>query len=292
MRKIAFATCSRFPNLTEDDRSAIEHLEQHGIQVYPLVWDAGEQRGHDFECIVIRSCWNYHLHPLQFLHWINQIQRQGIPLCNPASVIEWNLDKVYLRDLRERGVPIAPTVWLEKRAESNLTAILREQGWERAIVKPTVSASAFQTWQTSSAQAHSDQDRLEKLLEVAGVMVQRFVDEIQTRGEWSLVFFLKEYSHTVLKRAKLGDFRVQEYFGGFLDNIAPSASLISQAQRIVNLVEEPLLFARVDGVEIDGNFQLMELELIEPFLFLGRDALAPQRFAEAIAWFLKSRKSF
>ncbi len=90
-----------------------------------------------------------------------------------------------------------------------------------------------------------------------------------------------------MKRSKLGDFRVQEDFGGFLDNIAPSASLIEQAHRIVDLIEEPLLFARVDCVEIDGKFQLMELELIEPALFLRQNVLASQRFSEAIVSLLK-----
>ncbi|MGH9839731.1 MAG: ATP-grasp domain-containing protein, partial [Blastocatellia bacterium] len=203
-------------------------------------------------------------------------QAQGIPLWNPASVVEWNLDKAYLRHLGERGVSIPPTVWLEQQSEPNLSAILDEQGWEKAVVKPTVSATAFQTWITSPAQARSQQDRLEKLVETSGVMVQRFVDEIQTRGEWSLIFFHKEYSHAVLKRAKSGDFRVQHDFGGYLDDLAPSASLIEQAQRTVDLIEEPLLFARVDGVEIDGKFQLMELELIEPVLFLREDSLASQ----------------
>ncbi|MGH9845700.1 MAG: ATP-grasp domain-containing protein, partial [Blastocatellia bacterium] len=141
----------------------------------------------------------------------------------------------------------------------------------------------FQTWITSPAQARSQQDRLEKLVETSGVMVQRFVDEIQIRGEWSLIFFRKEYSHAVLKRAKPGDFRVQDDFGGYLDKLVPSASLIEQAQQIVDLIEEQLLFARVDGVEIDGKFQLMELELIEPALFLRQDSLASRRFADAIA---------
>ncbi|MGH9844112.1 MAG: ATP-grasp domain-containing protein, partial [Blastocatellia bacterium] len=148
MKKIAFATCSKFPNLTEDDRSVIEHLRQHRIEVQPLVWDSDDQRAHDFESIVIRSCWDYHLNPRQFLRWIRRTQAQGIPLWNPASVVEWNLDKAYLRYLGERGVSIPPTVWLEKKSEPNLSAILDEQGWEKAVVKPAVSATAFQTWIT------------------------------------------------------------------------------------------------------------------------------------------------
>ncbi|MBC7791540.1 MAG: hypothetical protein H7Z74_16455 [Anaerolineae bacterium] len=270
------------PSLTDDDRLVIQYLQNQGVQVEPLVWDSSPQRRRDFAGIVIRSCWDYHLKPQQFLHWLGQTVEQGIPLWNSARVVAWNLDKDYLRYLGEKGVPIPPTVWLEKNAKADLPAILGDQGWDNAVVKPTISATAFQTWITSPAQASSDQPKLEQMLARSGVMVQRFVEEIQTRGEWSFIFFLKKYSHAVLKRAKPGDFRVQNDFGGYLDVISPSASLIEQCQGIVDLIEEQLLFARVDGIEIDGKFQLMELELIEPLLFLGRDPMAPQRFSEAI----------
>ncbi len=274
-------------SLTDDDRLVIQYLQNEGVQVEPLVWDSSPQRTRDFAGIVIRSCWDYHLKPQQFLHWLGQTVEQEVPLWNSARVVAWNLDKNYLRYLGEKGVPIPPTVWLEKNAKANLRAILGEQGWENAVVKPSISATAFQTWITSPAQASSDQPKLEQMLAQSGVMVQRFVEEIQTRGEWSFIFFLKKYSHAVLKRARPGDFRVQNDFGGYLDDTSPSASLIEQCQRIVDLIEEQLLFARVDGIEIDGEFQLMELELIEPLLFLSRDSLAPQRFSEAILSVLK-----
>ena len=282
MKQIAFATSSQLPSLTDDDRLAIEWLQRQHVQVQPLVWDSRPQRARDYAGIVIRSCWDYHLKPQQFLDWLGQTEAQGVPLWNSARVAAWNLDKRYLQYLGERGVAIPPTVWLEKDSKANLFDILGEQGWENAVVKPTISATAFQTWITSPAQTGSDQPKLEQMLTRSGVMVQRFVEEIQTCGEWSFVFFLKKYSHAVLKRTRSGDFRVQNEFGGYLDDISPSASLIEQAQRIVDLTDEQLLFARVDGIEIEGKFQLMELELIEPLLFLGRDSRAPQRFSEAI----------
>lgn len=282
MKKIAFATSSQLPSLTDDDRLAVECLQRQGVQVEPLVWDSDLQRVRDFAGIVIRSCWDYHLKPQRFLHWLSQIEAQQVPLWNSLSVVAWNLDKSYLRHLGERGVAIPPTVWLQKNSQANLLAILNERGWEKAVVKPTISATAYQTWITSPAKAPSDQPALEEMLTRSGVMVQQFVDEIQTHGEWSFVFFLKKYSHAVLKRAKSGDFRVQDQFGGYLDDSSPSASLIAQAQLIVDVIEEPLLFARVDGIEIDGKFQLMELELIEPLLFLSQDPLASQRFSQAI----------
>jgi hypothetical protein len=113
-------------------------------------------------------------------------------------------------------------------------------------------------------------------------MVQRFVPAGRTGSEWSFMFFDKQYSHAVLKRPKPGDFRVQSDLGGYLDDATPPTALIAQAQRIVGLVEDSLLYARVDGVEGDGEFVLMELEFIDPVLFLVAAPLAPQRFAERI----------
>jgi hypothetical protein len=116
----------------------------------------------------------------------------------------------------------------------------------------------------------------------SGALIQKFIPEIRTNGEWSFIFFAGRFSHAVLKQPKEGDFRVQQRFGGYLNRTSPSACLIRQSQRIVALVGQPILFARVDGIEIEGELHLMELELIEPSLFLGEEPSSAQRFADAI----------
>jgi len=283
MKKIAFATCDKYPQLTEDDRLVMEPLRQLGIEVSPLIWDSADAQSRNPGGIVIRSCWDYHYRPRQFLRWIKQTDRQGDALWNPARVVEWNLDKIYLRDLKRLGVATPETVWLERNARADLQTVLEEQGWQKAVVKPLISATAFRTWVTSPETAKSEQIAFDKVLSESGAMVQRFVDEVRTRGEWSLIFFGGKYSHAVLKKPRVGDFRVQEEYGGQAESAAPAAPLIEQSQIIVALIPERLLFARVDAVDVDGRLWLMELELIEPVLFLNRDALAPRRFAEAIA---------
>jgi len=281
MRKIAFATCERLPDLTEDDRLMIGPLRRHSIEVSPLVWDSGDAQGPG--SIVIRSCWDYHYKPQQFLRWIRQTVGQGTTLWNPARVVGWNLNKAYLRDLKRQGVATPETVWLERGARARLRTVIEEQGWQKGVVKPLISATAFRTWVTSPETAKSEQGDFDEVLSESGAMVQRFVDEVQTRGEWSFMFFGGEYSHAVLKRPKAGDFRVQEEYGGYAESVKPAPPLIEQARGIIELVPGRLLFARVDAVEVDGSLWLMELELIEPHLFLSCDPLAPQRFAEAIA---------
>lgn len=282
MRKVAFVTYSDLPRLTEDDRLAIEPLRAEGAETEAVLWDADDVRWEEFDCVVMRSCWEYHLRVEEFSAWIDRMERMGVALWNPAPVIRSNMDKRYLEGLAKKGVAIAPSVWLEKGATINLEAVLNEHGWEQAVVKPTISMTAFKTWITSPARAGADEAAVREILKSSGVMIQRFVREVRTSGEWSFMFFWKKYSHSVLKRAKPGDFRVQNDFGGYLEDRSPPASLIEQAQRIVDLVEEPLLFARVDGIEVDGTLLLMELELIDPVLFLGADRHAARKFAGAI----------
>jgi hypothetical protein len=193
------------------------------------------------------------------------------------------LDKSYLRDLEQKGITIAPTDWIEKSGTVNLSDLLEAHNWAKAVVKPTISATAFQTFVTSPATAKKDQPSLDNILLHSGAMVQQFIEQIPTDGEWSFIFFNKEYSHAVLKRAKGGEFRVQQDFGGYLANdVLPSDALIKQAQTIVDHVEEPLLYARVDGVEQHGVLVQMELELIEPFLFFSSDFDSVVLFTNAL----------
>jgi hypothetical protein len=282
MREVAFATCAEHPALVEDDLLAIEPLRTRGIAVTPVVWDAPFDHPAE-RPVVIRSCWDYHRKKDAFLGWVRSLARKGVSLWNPASVVEWNHDKGYLRDLEAKGVPIPPTEWVKQGAELDLASLLADRGWPKAVVKPLVSASAWRTFVTEPRTAAADEPAWRELLRDSGGMVQPFLPEVQTSGEWSLLFFGGEYSHAVLKRPRPGDFRVQSELGGTVDLAPAPGPLLAAARRLLALVEEPLLFARVDALEVHGEFLLMELELIEPGLFLGKDPGAPQRFAEAIA---------
>ncbi|MFI5235478.1 MAG: RimK family alpha-L-glutamate ligase [Gemmatimonadales bacterium] len=227
----------------------------------------------------MRSPWDYFDHQDDFRAWFDRLDRAGVLVENRTHVLRWNLDKVYLREL---GVPLAPTHWVERGTAIDLAAILREEGWERAVVKPTISAGAFNTWVTSPAEAAAHQERLGPLLARSGLIVQRFMPEIQAQGEWSLLFFRKRFSHAVVKRPRSGDFRVQVEHGGSAVPMVPTPALLAQAERVIDAVKEPLLYARVDGLDVDGEFRLMELEVLEPDLFLGHSDGAPERFANAV----------
>ena len=192
------------------------------------------------------------------------------------------MNKIYLRDLAARGVPIPRTAWLEAGTEADLAAVLQQHDFSRAVIKPAISATAYLTFQTTRERAEQDQPHLATILRLSGALVQEFVPEIAD-GEWSLLFFGGQFSHAVLKRPQAGDFRVQTDFGGSYVAATPPPHFIAQAQEILREVDQPLLYARVDGVERGGRLVLIELELIEPALFLGAEAAAPPRFAAAIA---------
>lgn len=281
-KRIAFVTHAGLPGLAADDQLAVAELSRRGAEVEPAVWDDPGVRWAGFDAVVLRSCWDYHRRLPEFLAWLERMEKEGVPLWNPAAVVRANVDKEYLAGLAAAGIPVVPTLRVEKGSAADLAAILEERGWDEVVVKPAVSASAFQTWRTSRAQAAAEQRSFEELLSGSGALIQPFLPEIQTGGEWSFIFLGGEFSHAVLKRPQEGDFRVQEHLGGSSRAAAPGETLIAQARAVTEKIPEPWLYARVDGVETEAGFLLMELELTEPSLFLGSDPEAPGRFAAAI----------
>jgi glutathione synthase/RimK-type ligase-like ATP-grasp enzyme len=217
----------------------------------------------------------------EFLVWLTYLEDMKVRVWNAPSLLRWNADKTYLRELEGKGIPVIPTIWPEKGA--SVDDILRVAGWDKAVVKPRVSATAHKTCLTSADNTADAQPTLDDLVRGPGALVQKFMPEIATRGEWSLMFFSGRYSHAVVKTPKSGDFRVQHDFGGDTHPAQPPNHALEDAAQIIGAIESVPLYARVDGVESDGRLRVMELELIEPALFLRSSPNAADRFAEAIA---------
>lgn len=283
VKNITFATYDKAPNLTPDDATALLPLNDFGIAVTPVIWNDPSCNWQTYDAIILRSCWDYHQKLDDFRRWLDHITALQIPLWNPMEIVHWNLHKKYLQDLAGPGLSTPRTIWLNAGSSAQLQTLLQDYGLAQAVVKPAVSATAWQTWRTSPANAQHDQTRLDELLKFSDVMIQEFIPEVTISGEWSLLFLGGEFSHAVVKRPQTGDFRVQSDFGGTYHAETPPPELIKQAENILHKMNHPLLYARVDGVVRNGDFVLMELELIEPQLFLELHPLAPQRFASAIA---------
>jgi glutathione synthase/RimK-type ligase-like ATP-grasp enzyme len=279
--RVALVTCRAYPQLAEDDRLLRDALMDRGVAAEPVVWDEAAVEWAGFDAVVIRSTWDYHLQAEAFDAWISGLERSGVPLWNPPEVLRWNSRKTYLRELETAGIPTVPTRFIEQGG-APLASVLRETGWDEVVVKPVVSASAYETWRASRATLAQDAARYARLVAEGAVMVQPFLSGIMTDGEWSLCFFAGRYSHAVLKRPRPGDFRVQADHGGEYTSAQASRQLVAEAEAALRAAGRPTLYARVDGCVMDGTFRLMELELLEPGLFLATDTGAADRFADAV----------
>lgn len=284
-RKIAFATSADYPTLTPDDQRVVEAGISLGLTIQPAIWNDPTVAWENFDAVVIRSCWDYHHHPEAFLAWIAALESASIPLWNPPAVVRWNSNKRYLLDLPTWNIPTVPTLYVSPHENIKLTPLIAMQGWSDVIVKPAISASAFNTWRINSATDPANEARFAAQHAQAATLVQPYMPEIEA-GEWSLVYFNGSYSHAALKRPQAGDFRVQGAFGGKSLPHPPPDSLIQQGATIIEQVqsqlEEEFLYIRVDGIVREGELVIMELELIEPGLFIGYEEKAAARFAQAI----------
>ncbi len=281
-QRIAFVTCERLPNLNPDDRLVADVLRRLGFDVTAAAWTDPAVDWREFASVVIRAAWDYHLDDDRYAAWLRQCEAEEVNLWNPAPAVLANMNKRYLSGFAAAGVEIVPIEYVERGQRQSLHTLLERRNWTHAVVKPAVSASAYGTWRTSLTTAAADQGRLDEEVMQRSLLVQSFAEEIVTTGEWSIVFFDGEYSHAVLKKPAVGDFRVQEELGGHAELRDPPPAIVEQARGVLSHADGPLLYARVDGIEGEGRFVLMELEINEPFLYLGSFNDAAKRFADAI----------
>jgi hypothetical protein len=270
--RVLLATCRSKPGLTPGDALLAAALEQAGATVVAAPWDAVAPGGDDSGAVCLRSTWDYHLRWPEFRDWVSGFLGTRGRLWNPAGTVLWNADKGYLRDLAAAGISLPRTRWFEPGERPDVPALLARWGVDRAVLKPRVSATAFGTHVVTADGGLAEPEWAP--LERSGSLMQAFVPEIQSRGEVSLVYIDREFSHAVLKRPGSGDFRVQKDFGGTLEPTDADAGLVAFGEAVLSAAERPWLYARVDLVETDGGPVLMELELIEPDLFLTPAAAA------------------
>ena len=283
---IQFATSADIPHLTTDDQVAARALTEHGARVAPIVWTEGlpaDVRGVAApDAVVIRSCWDYHLRPGEFRAWLDELERRRIAVINSPNLVRWNLHKSYLTELAAAGVPTVPTILSRGDDRRTLGEMLDEAGWEEAVVKPAVSLNAHETWRVMRSAVARFEARFTAMRSAGDVLVQEFIQQVTTDGEWSLVFVGHEFSHGVRKRAKQGDFRVQIEHGGSAVAETPPQRLIDDAARVIAALPEPPVYCRVDGVLTPDAFAVMEVECIDPVLFFELHAPAAALFAAAV----------
>jgi len=286
---VALATYEKAPRLTADDQSLIPALDRAGVDAVAAVWSR-DREWTLFDAVVIRSCWDYYLRIGEFLSWVERLEANRIPTWNSPDVIRWNSDKRYLLDLARRGIATVPTAFLARATVDDVVATCAANGWTRFVVKPAVSASGYETHALTAPLDDAATALVSQALAVGDVLVQPFIEEVEREGEYSFIFIDGALSHTTIKRAAAGEFRVQTEYGGSVTSIEPPAGLAVQAAEALDMIPETQLYARVDGVARGEELLLTELELIEPNLFLNHATGAADRLAHAIARRLASAR--
>ncbi|RDS79097.1 hypothetical protein DWU98_19685 [Dyella monticola] len=281
--RLGVASSRQFPNVHKDDVYLMAMLERLGVQPVVCVWNDPAVDWGGFDAVLVRTIWDYFEHYPAFLAWTQMLDRLNAIVINDTNMLRWNSDKRYLLDLERQGVPIIPTQVVPGR---DLHERLPSLPDGEVVIKPTVSGGAWHTVR-GRARTTAFENACEPLPKSLDYLVQPFVPEIASHGEWSLMFFGGAYSHAVLKRPTVGDYRVQEQHGGSTAPATPDAGLVDAANKVLAAVgaleHQPPDYARIDGVVINGQFVLMELEVIEPALFLAQRPDAAERFARHLA---------
>lgn len=276
--RIALATCKDLPETDPDEELLVRALEERGARVRLLAWD-GREHAQPGELVVLRSTWNYHLGDVRrFLDWIDRTS-QTTTLFNPPAVVRANVRKSYLLDLERRGIAIVPTEIVTGDAPRTVASIREARGWSSVVVKPVVSGGSFLTERFALEEDLAGAERfLREALTSRDMMVQEWMPSVDGYGERSLVWLGGALSHAIRKSPR---------FRGGKEHVSEAVPIADDergfATRVLAGLEEQLLYARVDVVRDEANrVRLMELELIEPSLFLLQSPEGAARFVAAI----------
>lgn len=284
--RLAVLTQAALDGVAPDDVPLVEALAAAGARAEPVVWtQATAQALQAYDAVLMRSTWDWQHHRARFRAFLAELERLPVPVLNPAPLLRRFADKVYFRELWAAGVATVPTELLAaSEVAARVPDLMRARGWREAVLKPSFTANATGAVRLGGdAATIADAARRAAASDVdGGWMLQPFLSEVQTEGEQSLVFIDGRFSHAVLKRPKPGDFRVQAEHGGGAVAHAPSAEVLASAARTVARAVPDAVFARVDGVVHGGELLLMELEVVEPELFLRSAPAAASTLAAAI----------
>lgn len=291
MPRIAFLTLEDVADFVIDDALAVAELQRRGWDAAEVPWSLPIDWS-TYDLVLIRSTWDYFSRTAEFLATLRAIEAGGAQLENPVRVVEWNIDKRYLRDLEARGVPVVPSVWGRGGTATSFAALFTTLQEREIVLKPTISAGAKDTFRLHAPLGDVMLQHLVDTFDGRDWFAQPFVRSVVTEGEYSLFYFDGHYSHAIQKVPKPGDFRVQEEHGGEIVAVQASVELRAVAEQVLAAIAPVPFQARIDLIRLDdGRLALMEAELIEPSLYLRMDPGAPSKFADAIEALLERRQA-
>jgi hypothetical protein len=286
MRKIAYlASRVTLPGSPIRRTDAFEHdfmmdalrgpFEARGFRVEDVAWDDAKADWAGYAAVIIGTTWDYWDRLDEFLAALERIEGQT-RLFNASALVRWNARKTYLRELETKGAKLIPTLWLDDCSEAAAKAAFDTLGADDLVFKRQVGAGA------------KDQHRLKRGEPIPEMrhpmMVQPFLKMIQTEGELSFIFIDGDFSHALIKRAQPGDYRIQSTYGGREEKITPSTDDLAAARVIIGTLDQAPLYGRVDMLRgPDGGLLLMELEVIEPYLYPIEGPELGERMAAGVA---------
>ncbi len=292
MRTCAFLSMDSLDEYVCYDHLLFEPFEKIGWSVEEVSWRNRDVDWNQYEVIVIRSPWDYQQNPDAFLDVLEDIEQSTAVLENSLELVNWNIDKRYLRDLENKGIEIVPSLWREHFDPDEWPNFFEKLKSNEIIIKPTISAGADDTFRIRESEKEEYSSKLSSIFSDRPFMVQPFMDNIISEGEFSVFFFGDTYSHTILKTPKAKDFRVQEEHGGRLKTVDPEERLLQSARKLLDVITPLPLYSRMDYVRTENNtFAVMELELIEPSLYFNMDPESPQRFAEVFDGWMENHST-
>ena len=269
-------------NVIKEDGLVMEALEGHSLKTKKVAWSDASFDWSSTKIALFRTTWDYAEKFTEFSDWLMEVSMKT-KLVNDYETIIWNLDKHYLDDLKNEGVNIVETCFLEPGDQRSLQEIHTELGWERTVLKPAISAAAKDTFKLNLDDLEEYEEQYASLIQDESMLLQPFQDDVINRGEISLMLIGGVYTHAVLKVAKPGDFRVQDDFGGTVEDYIPTQAEIDLAVAACNACEYTPQYARVDIVnDNDGNPAVSELELVEPEMWFRKNENAAKLLADQI----------
>lgn len=293
MTDITILTCAKYlnpekgipyhDNILLERKLIIDAFMEKGLTVQIKSWDDPAYNWSQTRAVVFRSIWDYFERFEEFAAWLKKVKTKT-QLINSYELVQWNIDKHYLADLEKEGINIVPTAYVDKGAYKSIAVVCKQGGWSDVVIKPAIAGGAFHTHKVLESERDNFEELFKNLVSERDMLIQPFIKSISTRGEASLMVFNGEYTHAILKKAKSGDYRVQDDWGGTVHPYDPSEEEIAFAKACFKACPTLPAYGRADILwDEDQTILLGELEIIEPELWVRKAPESALGFAQGIA---------
>lgn len=282
--KIAILTSAAMPQMLPYDMEVVSMLKQRGIDTSIYVWDeiirSNPNELINYDAILIRTIWDYFKKVDQFVKLLDFLDALKLPVFNPVEIMRWNMNKQYLQELECEGIEIIPTLFNYHNSVNSFQEAL-SLGWKKMILKPMISGNSYHTFVVNANEEAEFDNLINQYFQNRQFMLQEFIPEISD-GEISVIYFSNGYSYSVKKVPKKGEYRVQFDFGGIYHFGDVDPAIRKLCDMIVKRIGNKVLYQRIDGLWRDGKFLIMEVELIEPDLYLNLSDVAKNKWVESL----------